>query len=562
MPGEGTRGLLRARPLEVYHERTRRRGVHRLVYWGTRMVLKPAILAYFRVRRLGREHIPAGGVILAANHRSFLDPFVIGCCLPRPIYFVAKQELFKNPLIGWFLNCMGAFPVRRGESDEESVATALALLERGQAVVIFPEGTRIRAGSLAKPKRGVGRLALESGAPVVPIAVTGSERARSGWKIRPVRVHVRCGPPLTFPRVEDPSRFLAGEVTERIWPCVGLQWEWLGGLPPLRTAAVIGGGCMGTALSVVLARAGLEVQLGCRTAAQAERVRAERENGAYLPGVQLEKAIEPKSVREIELGGVDLVVLAVPCDSLPAALGEIGARVGERSAVLVASKGLVPPLGTTPAAYVTERVRARAVASLAGPAHAREAIEAGASVVMATRDRDLRRQLGEVLEAGGLSVDATEDVTGAELAAAAKNAAVLASAAAAPRGANLAGAAAGRVFSEVHELAVASGGRSETFAGLAGAGDLVATAVAEGSRNRRAGELVGAGMPPGQVAAALEQTAESLATVPLLTEAFAREGIDAPVTSGLRQVLDGQSSADQWLDSVRHAHPKRRTRAA
>jgi glycerol-3-phosphate dehydrogenase len=69
-------------------------------------------------------------------------------------------------------------------------------------------------------------------------------------------------------------------------------------------------------------------------------------------------------------------------------------------------------------------------------------------------------------------------------------------------------------------------------------------------------------MAPGQVAAALEQTAESLATVPLLTEAFAREGIDAPVTSGLRQVLDGQSSADQWLDSVRHAHPKRPTRAA
>jgi glycerol-3-phosphate dehydrogenase len=319
---------------------------------------------------------------------------------------------------------------------------------------------------------------------------------------------------------------------------------------------------MGTALSVVLARAGLEVQLGCRTAAQAERVRGERENAAYLPGVELDKAIEPKSVRAIELSGVDLVVLAVPCDSLPAALGEIGARVGERSAVLVASKGLVPPLGTTPAAYVSERVRARAVASLAGPAHAREAIEAGASVVMATRDRDLRRQLGEVLEAGGLSVDATDDVTGAELAAAAKNAAVLASAAAAPRGANLAGAAAGRVFSEVHELAVASGGRSETFAGLAGAGDLVATAVAEGSRNRRAGELVGAGMPPGQVAAAMQQTAESLATVPLLTEAFAREGIDAPVTSGLRQVLDGESSADQWLDSVRHAHPKRRTRAA
>jgi glycerol-3-phosphate dehydrogenase len=229
---------------------------------------------------------------------------------------------------------------------------------------------------------------------------------------------------------------------------------------------------------------------------------------------------------------------------------------------MVASKGLVPPLGSTPAAYVSERVRARAIASLAGPAHAREAIELGASIVLATRDRDLRRQLGEVLEAGGLTVDRTDDVTGAELAACAKNAAALATAAAAPRGANMAGAAAGRIFSEVHELAMASGGRSETFAGLAGAGDLVATAISEGSRNRRAGELVGAGMPSGQVEAVLEQTAESLATVPLLTEAFEREGIAAPVTAGLRDVLDGQASADQWLDSVRAAQPKRRTRAA
>src|ERR671919_357943 len=448
MQEEGNKALLRPRPLELYHERTRRRGVNPFLYWPVRWFLKGFVLGYFRLRRLGREHVPDGGVVLAANHRSFLDPFAIGYCLPRPIYFVAKQELFRNPVLGWFLNCMGAFPVRRGESDEYSMETALELLERGKPVVIFPEGTRIRAGSLAKPKRGVGRLALQSGAPVVPIAITGSERARSGGiKIKPVKVHVRCGAPLTFPRVVDPSPFLAGEVTERIWPCVGLQWEWLGGLPPLRTAAVVGGGCMGTATAVVLARAGLEVQLGCRTAAQAERLDAERENADYLPGVPLDKAIRCRTVPEIEFAGVDLVVLAVPCSGLPAAVGEIGARVGERSAVLVASKGLVPPLGTTPTAYVAERVRARAVASLGGPAHAREAVELGASVVVATRDRDLRRQLREVLDAGGLSVEATDDVTGAELAAAAKNAAALASAAASARGANLAGAAAGHVFS-------------------------------------------------------------------------------------------------------------------
>jgi glycerol-3-phosphate dehydrogenase (NAD(P)+) len=562
MSEAGNKGLLRPRALALYHERTRRRGVNPFVYWPVRWLLKPWILAYFRLRRLGREHVPDGGVVLAANHRSFLDPFAIGYCINRPIYFVAKQELFDNPILGWILNCMGAFPIRRGEADEESMATALELLERGEAVVIFPEGTRVRTGSLGTPKRGVGRLALQSGAPVVPVAITGSERARRGWLIRPVKVHVRCGPALTFPRVDDPSPFLAGEVTERIWPCVGLQWEWLGGLPPLRTAAVVGAGSMGTAAAAVLSRAGLEVQLGCRTAAQAERLEAERENTRYLPGVTLDRSIRCRTVPEIEFAGVDLVVLAVPCSDLPAAMGEIGARVGERAAVLVASKGLVPPLGTTPAAYVAERVRARAVASLAGPAHAREAIEVGAAVVVATRDADLRRQLREVLDAGGLAVEATDDVTGAELAAAAKDAAALAGAAAAARGANLAGAAAGRVFSEVHELAVASGGRSETFAGLAGAGDLVASAIAEGSRDRRAGELVGAGVPTGQVEAAVHETAESLATVPLLSEAFAREGIEAPVTTGLGLVLGGESSPEQWLESVRSVKPERRTRAA
>ena len=100
MQVEHKQGLLSPRPLALYHERTRRRGVNSFVYWPLRAALKPAILLYFRLRRLGREHIPPGGVILAANHRSFLDPFAIGCCNPRPIFFVAKQELFRNPLLG------------------------------------------------------------------------------------------------------------------------------------------------------------------------------------------------------------------------------------------------------------------------------------------------------------------------------------------------------------------------------------------------------------------------------------------------------------------------------
>src|SRR5919106_4285984 len=152
------------------------------------------------------------------------------------------------------------------------MTTARMILERGGTVCIFPEGTRIRSGSLATPKRGVGRLALQTGAPVLPLAVFGTERVRRGWRIYPRKVKLRIGRPLTFPRSEQPSAALAATVTARIWPNVELQWEDLGGLPPVRRAAVIGAGSWGTAVAVLLARGGLDVQLGCRTAEQAEAI--------------------------------------------------------------------------------------------------------------------------------------------------------------------------------------------------------------------------------------------------------------------------------------------------
>src|SRR5919198_2130646 len=222
------------------HARARERGVNPLVYWITRGILHPFFPLYSRLSRIGREHIPAEGpVILAANHRSFLDPFVIGTCLRRPIYYVAKKELFLNRVQGWILNALGAFPVDRGAGDRDTIDTAKAILGRGDCVLIFPEGTRTRPGSLGRAKRGVGRLALETGAPVVPVAVIGTEAIRRGWRIRPHKVRIRAGAPLRFPKVGPPPPRLAGGVPAPIWPGVMLRGGWLGALPPFRRAAVI-----------------------------------------------------------------------------------------------------------------------------------------------------------------------------------------------------------------------------------------------------------------------------------------------------------------------------------
>src|SRR5207248_8685032 len=263
-----------------------------------------------------------------------------------------------------------------------------------------------------------------------------------------------------------------------------------------RRVAIIGAGAWGTSLAICFAQAGLEVDMGCRTHEQAQAVGSSRENSRYLPGVQLPEAIRVLRAADLRLEGYDMVCLAVPANALPAVLAAHGERISRRVGVLVTSRGMVPPLGTLPSTFAAERSTSRAVAVLGGPAHAAEVLEHGASVVLASLDKGFARQLAEALAAAGLDVCTTNDVTGVELAGCAKNAAVLAAAAAAAAGPNIAGAAAGKVFAEVDALARARGGQPETFTGLAGAGDLVATVVAAGSRNRRAGELLAPGVPP------------------------------------------------------------------
>jgi 1-acyl-sn-glycerol-3-phosphate acyltransferase len=371
--------------------------VIRAVYWTVRAVLQPAMRIWFRLERHGRENIPRSGpVILAANHRSFLDPFIVGVCLRRPVYFVAKQELFEKRWQGWILNALGAFPIRRGESDEESMATAKAILARGDAVVIFPEGTRIRHGSLGRAKRGVGRLALESGAPVVPIAVAGTENVRRGWVIRPAKVKARCGRPLTFPSLEQASPSLAARVTERIWPCVELQWEWLGGLPAMRKAAVVGAGEMGSAAAELLERAGLDVQLACRTVAQARRL------GAV-------------TVADLEPAALDLIVIATPLRALPSVVARLGADIGHRTTVVLPVRGGLGAHALPAVRFLRERTGAATIACLGVPGGARAILDEDARVELRCDDGARCRQLTETLEHAGLRVATREDLASNDL---------------------------------------------------------------------------------------------------------------------------------------------------
>lgn len=546
-----------------YHEYTRRQGVNRLLYLLARASMIPFFLLYFRLSRAGRDHGRVkGGLIVAANHRSFLDPFVIGGTLPwrRPMNYVAKVELFERRWQGWLLSRLGAFPIRRGESDELAMETARLAVERGGTVCIFPEGTRIRRGTLAAPKRGVGRLALQTGAPVVPTAVFGSEQVRRGWRIRPRKVKVRLGRAMTFPRVEQPSPPLAESVTARIWPNVLLQWEEMGGLPPMRRAAVIGAGSWGTAVAVLLARGGLEVQLGARTTEQAAEMAEAGENRRYLEGVELPDTLLVRTASEIELAGLDLLCLAIPSGSLPQAVGAIADRVSDRCSVLLLTKGLIAPLGQLPAEYVGERIRARAIACLGGPAHAREAVSGSAALVLGSGDVDLRDQLGEVFDRAGLVCERSRDVTGVEMAGAAKNAAALAAAASESHGLNAAGIAAAQVWRECISHAIGRGAELETFSGLAGVGDLTATLLAPSGRNRRAGELLGGGTPAEEIPALIGQASEGLDAVPLLAEAIAAAGGPAEALSGLAALIRGEIDTEAWVASLRRV--ERRKRAA
>ena len=317
---------------------------------------------------------------------------------------------------------------------------------------------------------------------------------------------------------------------------------------------MIGAGSFGTAVAVLLTRAGLRTTLQARDPDRIRRLESERENADYLPGVALPRELRLEPVaRGVERA--DYVFLAVPSGSLPDLFSGLIGQLGTRAAVVSLIKGLVPPLGTPPTAELGDRFGARRVACLAGPAHAHEMVQEGAGLVAASVHEELARAVAQIFISAGVVCEQSNDPLGVELAGAAKNAAALAAGATEAQGFNAAGAAAGHIFAEVWRLAEARGARPESMIGLAGTGDLVATVLAPRSRNRWAGELLARGIPAAEIPAHIGQAIEALDSVPLLGRALEGAGIHAPVTTGLGRLISGTLPLEEWVSLVRTTTP-------
>jgi glycerol-3-phosphate dehydrogenase (NAD(P)+) len=330
-----------------------------------------------------------------------------------------------------------------------------------------------------------------------------------------------------------------------------------------RRAVVVGAGSFGTAAAILLERARVRTTLVCRTAEQARELREKRENEEYLSGIELPDRLGFAALDNAadRLERADLVFLAVPSAGLPDAVEQLAEHeVPRRAGVVSLAKGLVPPDGEPVTRELVRRFGDNRVACVGGPAHAEEAVQSGAGLVCASHSQRLARWVADTFIRGGVVCEVSDDPVGVELCGVAKNAASLATGATESQGLNAAGMAAADIFMEVHAWAESLGARTVTFVGRAGAGDLVATALAPSSRNRSAGQLLAEGVPASEIPERLGQASEAIETVPLLARAIEKRGLEAPVISALARLIEGELPLDDWVALVRARQPGRARR--
>ena len=297
---------------------------------------------------------------------------------------------------------------------------------------------------------------------------------------------------------------------------------------------VVGGGSWGTAFSHVLKNREHEVTLVCRDAEQARAIEASGRNPRYLTHCDL-RGVAACALDEAPFAEAELTVVAVPS----AVYASVVESLPGGHPILSLTKGLDPATGRR----LSTRVRDRPVAVLSGPNIAEEiAYDLPAAAVIASEDTKLALDLQAAINSMTFRVYVNEDVVGVELCAAAKNVIALAAGGADGLGLgdNAKAALVARGLAEMARLAVAAGGREETFSGLAGMGDLVVTCFSKVGRNRRAGELIAQGTDPDEAVRQIGMVVEGLTTAPVLRDLSRRLGIELPITEGVCAVLGGE----------------------
>ncbi len=215
------------RPAEYFDQfhAAARRGVG-WTYTLVRILISLPTLLLWRVRAIGVENVPKQGpLVLAPNHFSQMDHFFTGLYLRRKVRFMAKSQLFGPPVLTYVYKHGGVFPVRRGHRDEEAFETAFTILDQGEMLLMYAEGGRSRSGELGEPKAGIGRIALESGAPIVPVAIFGSATVRRWKRFRFPKITVQFGEPLAYPVEKGPGHERQLEAAAEIFGRVREMYE-------------------------------------------------------------------------------------------------------------------------------------------------------------------------------------------------------------------------------------------------------------------------------------------------------------------------------------------------
>ena len=187
-----------------------------MLYYIAGLVLRFVLFFTFRLKVNGKENmLPEGGVIIAANHSSNWDPILISVTSKRRLAFVAKSELFKNKLFGFFLKKLGAFPVHRGKGDISAVKTALTILKQEKVMIMFPEGTRVKKGEKAEIKPGVAMIASRAKVPVIPVKISGNYRWMSKMTVtygEPIYLDEYYGEKLPIEKLQELSNSIMDKV--------------------------------------------------------------------------------------------------------------------------------------------------------------------------------------------------------------------------------------------------------------------------------------------------------------------------------------------------------------